>query len=116
MRDLRAHPAGDQERRGGGVRRMPAHDSTVAASAPGLSRRGLLRSATGAAFILGFWAPVGVIAAMEGGEYAPNAFIRIDAEGGVTLIMPQVEMGQGVYTAISMSLAEELDADWSKVR
>jgi len=53
---------------------------------------------------------------MEGGEYAPNAFIRIDRQGNVTLVMPQVEMGQGVYTSISMILAEELDADWTKVK
>ena len=38
------------------------------------------------------------------------------AQGEVTLIMPQVEMGQGTYTSISMILAEELDADWSRVR
>ena len=47
--------------------------------------------------------------------FAPNAFIRIDRDGAVTLIMPQVEMGQGVYTSISMILAEELDANWDKV-
>ena len=49
------------------------------------------------------------------GKFAPNAFIRIDAEGRTTLVMPQVEMGQGIYTAIAMILAEELDADFSKV-
>ncbi len=38
---------------------------------------------------------------------APNAFIRIDQAGKVTLVMPQVEMGQGAYTSISMILAEE---------
>ncbi len=85
-------------------------------NSPSLSRRGLLRGGTAAAFVLGFCAPIGVIAAMEGGEYAPNAFIRIDRQGAVTLIMPQVEMGQGVYTSISMILAEELDADWAKVK
>ena len=42
--------------------------------------------------------------------FAPNAFIRIDKAGAITLIMPQVEMGQGIYTAIAMILAEELDA------
>jgi isoquinoline 1-oxidoreductase subunit beta len=41
--------------------------------------------------------------------FSPNAFIRIDRAGAVTLIMPQVEMGQGVYTSLSMILAEELD-------
>jgi isoquinoline 1-oxidoreductase beta subunit len=76
----------------------------------------LRRGAAAAVFVLGFHAPFGVVAAGEGGQYAPNAFIRIDPQGEVTLVMPQVEMGQGVYTAISMILAEELDADWSKVR
>src|ERR1700732_2234973 len=50
------------------------------------------------------------------GQFAPNAFIRIDHAGKTTLVMPQVEMGQGTYTSISMILAEELDADWSLVR
>ena len=49
------------------------------------------------------------------GKFAPNAFIRIDEPGRTTLIMPQVEMGQGIYTSIAMILAEELDADFSKV-
>jgi isoquinoline 1-oxidoreductase beta subunit len=83
---------------------------------PGLSRRGLFRGGAATAFVLGFHAPFGGVAASEGREYAPNAFIRIDRQGEVTLVMPQVEMGQGVYTAISMILAEELDADWAKVR
>jgi isoquinoline 1-oxidoreductase beta subunit len=50
------------------------------------------------------------------GKFAPNAFIRIDSFGNTTLVMPQVEMGQGVYTSISMILAEELDADFSQVK
>ena len=49
------------------------------------------------------------------GKFAPNAFIRVDHSGLTTLVMPQVEMGQGVYTAVAMILAEELDADFSKV-
>ena len=47
--------------------------------------------------------------------FAPNAFIRIDTHGSITLIMPQVEMGQGVYTSLAMVLAEELDADFARV-
>src|SRR6202012_5995308 len=46
------------------------------------------------------------------GKFAPNAFIRIDKAGVTTLVMPQAEMGQGIYTAIAMILAEELDADF----
>ena len=49
------------------------------------------------------------------GPVAPNAFIRIDNAGKTTLVIPQAEMGQGVYTAIAMILAEELDADFAQV-
>ena len=49
------------------------------------------------------------------GPFAPNAFIRIDTAGKTTLVMPQVEMGQGIYTAVAMILAEELDADFAQV-
>ncbi len=41
--------------------------------------------------------------------FAPNAFIRIDADGMVRLVMPNVEMGQGIYTGACALLAEELD-------
>ena len=56
-----------------------------------------------------------VASTIQQGQFAPNAFIRIDHSGKTTLVMPQVEMGQGVYTAIPMILAEELDADFAKV-
>ncbi len=39
----------------------------------------------------------------------PEAFIRIDQSGHVALIIPQEEMGQGVYTSLSQLLADELD-------
>ena len=86
-----------------------------------LSRRALLQvgAAVGGGLLVGFLAPVGEAAQIGGdapsGGFAPNAFIRIDTTGKVTLIMPQVEMGQGVYTSISMILDEELDADWAQV-
>jgi isoquinoline 1-oxidoreductase beta subunit len=47
--------------------------------------------------------------------FAPNAFIRIDRQGKIVLVMPQVEMGQGIYTALAMILAEELDAAFDQV-
>ena len=49
-------------------------------------------------------------------EFAPNAFIRVGTDGGVTLIMGQVEMGQGMYTAMPMLLAEELEVGLDQVR
>ena len=50
------------------------------------------------------------------GTFAPNAFIRIDRDGAVTLVMPQVEMGQGTYTSMPMLIAEELEVELSRVR
>ncbi len=47
--------------------------------------------------------------------FAPNAFIRIGTDG-ITLIMPQVEMGQGMYTSMPMLLAEELEVGLDQVR
>jgi isoquinoline 1-oxidoreductase beta subunit len=49
------------------------------------------------------------------GQFTPSAFIRSDKAGKTTLVIPQAEMGQGVYTAIAMILAEELDADFAQV-
>ena len=84
---------------------------------PDLSRRGFVSLAAATALVIGFHAPVAAEdEAARDGPFAPNAFIRIDEQGDVTLVMPQVEMGQGTYTSISMILAEELDADWSRVR
>src|ERR1700676_2901192 len=51
-----------------------------------------------------------------GAAFTPNAFLRIGADGGVTIIAKHLEMGQGSYTGIATVLAEELDADWAKVR
>jgi len=102
----------------------------VAARIPGaVSRRGLLTGGLAGGFLFAFHVP---LRAADGlplrsvnepvqppdvteGKFAPNAFIRIDELGQTTLVMPQVEMGQGIYTAIAMILAEELDADFSKV-
>src|SRR5262245_6458885 len=82
----------------------------------GLTRRGLIRLGASAAFVYGFRVPLARAAEKAGGLFAPNAFVRIDDEGIVTLIIPQVEMGQATYTSLSMILAEELDADWNRVR
>ncbi|MEJ1968223.1 MAG: molybdopterin cofactor-binding domain-containing protein [Rhizomicrobium sp.] len=87
------------------------------------SRRTFLKSAAAGSFVLAFHMPLAQAAtpnAPQGAPtapagFVPNAFIRIDPTGETTLVMPQTEMGQGVYTSIAMILAEELDADWSKV-
>jgi len=52
----------------------------------------------------------------EAGEFTPNAFLRIDNDGLVTVISKHLEMGQGTYTGLATLVAEELDADWDMVR
>jgi len=87
----------------------------VTAGAPtNPGRRAVLKAgaAAGGALLLGFYIPLRESEAAQklAGRFEPNAFIRIDKQGVVTLVMPQVEMGQGIYTAVAMILAEELDA------
>ena len=48
--------------------------------------------------------------------FAPNAFIRIATDDIITVVVTKSEMGQGPYTSLPMLAAEELEADWSKVR
>ena len=86
-----------------------------------VTRRSVLRGGLASGLLLAFHIPAyGARDVLKGadetkGKFAPNAFIRIDPAGTVTLVMPQVEMGQGVYTAVAMILAEELDADFSRI-
>ena len=48
--------------------------------------------------------------------FAPNVFLRIDPSGDVTIWVARSDMGQGVRTALPMIVADELDADWKRVR
>ena len=61
-----------------------------------ISRREVLAASAAGVILVSFRLPV---ARAENGSFAPNAFIRIADNDVVTLIMPQVEMGQGVYTS-----------------
>lgn len=84
------------------------------------SRRTFLKTATlgGAALIVGFDGKR-LLRANEtigASDFQPNGWIRIDAQGAVTLTLGKSEMGQGVRTALLMILADELGADWSRLR
>src|SRR6202162_809755 len=84
------------------------------------SRREFLKVsvAAGGGLLLGFALPRAHSAEQAGSAvapFAPDAFIRIDRNGTVTLIICQVEMGQGVYTSISQILADEMDVDFRRV-
>ncbi|TSD83030.1 xanthine dehydrogenase family protein molybdopterin-binding subunit [Mycobacterium sp. KBS0706] len=86
-----------------------------------LDRRGFLKigAAIGGGLALTVALPPALLpalAAAEAAGFAPNAFIRIDPQGLVTLVMPSAEMGQGIYTAEAMLLAEELEVGLDQVR
>src|SRR6188474_1377196 len=83
-------------------------------STAGLSRRKLVQAAAAGALVLGLRVPSAD--AGEADAFAPNAFIRIGADGQIVLTMPYVEMGQGTYTSIPMLIAEELEVALSQVR
>ena len=50
------------------------------------------------------------------GQVAFNGWVKIGADDLVTVVMAKSEMGQGIHTGLAMILAEELDADWARVR
>jgi isoquinoline 1-oxidoreductase subunit beta len=86
-----------------------------------VNRREFLRvsASSGMGLALAFHLPGFVPAALAveaPAVFAPNAWLRIEPDGTTVVVVNQVEMGQGVYTALPMILAEELDADWRKVR
>jgi len=76
------------------------------------SRRGFMIAATAAGAVFGFVAPG---AAAEAG-FEPTVWYSIDSQGIVTVNVIRAEMGQHVGTAIARIVADELEADWDKVR
>lgn len=87
-----------------------------------LSRRDVLKAGAlaGGGLVLGVYLPrLGTAAEparQPAATFAPNAFVRIGTDDSVTVLINHSEMGQGTFTGLSMLVAEELDADWSKVR
>jgi CO/xanthine dehydrogenase Mo-binding subunit len=79
-----------------------------------LSRRSFLVGTGAAGVAVGFGSLPDTAAAAS--PLAPNAWVTIGEDGIVTIVPPAVEMGQGAQTSLPLILAEELDADWSKVR
>ena len=86
----------------------------------GVSRRAFLKTsaAAGGGMLVSLTMPkaIGDAESADADAFAPDAFIRIDRSGEVTLIIPQVEMGQGTYTSMPMLIAEELEVELQQVR
>jgi isoquinoline 1-oxidoreductase beta subunit len=84
---------------------------------PTLSRRGFIG---GSGLVLGIAFTGSTVTLFDAQadvqRFQPNAWIQIGTDDTVTLIAPAAEMGQGAFTSLPMLIAEELDADWSKVR
>ena len=93
---------------------------TTAAGGPG-TRRAFLKRSANAALVICFTLPAEAArvrrpAVPSEVAFAPNAWLRITADNRITVLCGSAEMGQGVLTAIPMLIAEELDADWDRVR
>ncbi len=81
------------------------------------SRRAFLKTSAlgGASLLIGFNA-TRIFAAGSPNEFKPNGWVKIDRDGTVTLTIGKSEMGQGVRTALAVMLADELGAEWSRVK
>ena len=84
-----------------------------------LSRRGFLKAGiAGGGLILGLYLPrrLAFAATESARQFSLTPLVRIGSDGSVTIVVGQSEMGQGIATSVPMIIADELEADWSKVR
>ena len=92
--------------------------ASTESNATKISRRSFVGSTAGLAFAISF-SPEGVWLMSEARAKATGheigAWVRITPDDQITIITPAAEMGQGSMTGVPVALAEELDADWSKV-
>src|SRR5438477_2003723 len=84
------------------------------------SRRSFLKTSalSGASLVIGFNGPRLLCGADASAArmFKPNAWVRIDTGGSVIVTIGKSEMGQGIRTSLTMLLAEELEADWSRIK
>jgi len=58
---------------------------------------------------------MGLLGSVDSAGFEPNAFVYIDKNGDTTIYCGRCEMGQGISTALPAAVADELEADWSRV-
>jgi len=92
----------------------------VMQAASSINRRNFLKTSglAGSGLLLGFLLPNKSQAGPGTGEapvLQPNAFLRIDTNGKITVFVARQEIGQGVHTSLPMIVAEELEADWKGI-
>ena len=82
------------------------------------SRRLFLQVAAiaGGGFAIGFAPRLDAAEVSAETRFAPNPFVRVQADNTVTVLAKHLEMGQGAYTGLATLVAEELDADWAQIR
>ena len=99
---------------------QPLQQRNPATADPKLSRRRLLEVAAlasgGMAVGLQRTSPARTAASEASADFVPNAFVRVDHAGTITLIMSHTEVGQGIMTSSAMLIGEELEAGLDQIR
>jgi len=83
---------------------------------PDLRRRSFLIGGTAAGLACGYVAVDGISTALAANNFGPTAWYSIGPDGIVTVMVGKAEMGQHVSSAMCQIVAEELEADWNKMR
>jgi isoquinoline 1-oxidoreductase beta subunit len=82
-----------------------------------LTRRNILKTSilAGGGLMLSLRLPSLARGAEPATDFMPNAFVRIEPSGAITLIMPNAEVGQGIFTSAAMLIAEELEVGLDQI-
>ena len=99
------------------------YDQTLGATIANVSRRSFLTGVAAGSLVLAVGVPVRSEERKYAGAGMPNGlredpkiFIAIGEDGTVTVVCHRSEMGQGIRTSLPMVVADELEADWSRVK
>lgn len=95
---------------------LPESTSTATGTSPKLSRRSFLGTSASVGLVVAFYIPF-ANKAMAQDAMAPevNAWVVVRPDDTIIIRIARSEMGQGTLTGLAQLVAEELDADWSKV-